>query len=449
MTYIAYCRKSRISETDELDRQEQLVKEYCKSKGYKLHKLFSEVGSSVDPDRPQYKLMLQYLNEHEGATILVSDYDRIGRDTLLLSLFKKLCKEHKHLVELINGTVYSYDNYTDIFTQEILSSVSAYIYQQTKAKMYRGMIQARKKGIRIGSKPYGYDIVNKRLVVNPIQADVVKRVYKLIAQGTPTAEVVRLLKQEGITTNTGRFFDTRAIRLMVQNEGYTGKKDDNIYPAIISKELYLEANSQLKSLPNKGNKRSYNLSGRIFCKHCGNNMVIGFKADRRYSIISKGMNKTCKCSSIRLDVLENIVLSDTCAYLEGKLYSMYDQLKSNNSILASHKQELEAIEKEILTNSKKLDKLKDMYIMDLIDKEELQSKSAELKDNIARLTLKKERVSNYSLFDKVTQLQNEVVEIEEFLHNPSIELAVKYIDKVLYWRSDKTTEINTKFKESI
>ena len=445
---IGYCRKSRISETDELDRQEQLVKEYCKNKGYKLDRLFSEVGSSVDPDRPQYKLMLQYLTEHEGVTIVVTDYDRIGRDTLLLSLFKQLCKEHMHLVELVNGTIYSYDNYTDIFTQEILSSVSSYIYQQTKAKMYRGMIQARKEGKRIGSKPYGYDIVNKRLVIDPTKADTVKRVYKLIADGVTTAEVVRLLKQEGITTNTGKYFDTRAIRLMVQNEGYTGvNKAGDLYPPIVSKELYLEANQQLKSIPNKGNKRSYSLSGRIYCKQCGITLTCGYKKDRDAVIVSKGMSKTCKCSSIRLDVLENIVLSDTCAYLEGKLYSMYDQLKSNNSILASHKQELEAIEKEILINSKRLDKIKDMYIMDLIGKEELQSKSAELKDNIARLTLKKERVSNYSLYDKVTQMQDNVLEIEEFLHNPSIDLAVKYIDKVLYWRSDKTTEVNTKFKE--
>ena len=125
---------------------------------------------------------------------------------------------------------------------------------------------------------------------------------------------------------------------------------------------------------------------------------------------------------------------------------MYDQLKSNNSILASHKQEIEAIEKEIQINSKKLDKLKDMYLMDIIDKEDLQSQSTELKDNIARLTLKKERVSNYSLYEKVAQLQDHVVEIEEFLHNPSIELAVKYIDKVLYWKSDKTTEVEVKFK---
>ena len=158
------------------------------------------------------------------------------------------------------------------------------------------------------------------------------------------------------------------------------------------------------------------------------------------------MNKTCKCSSIRLDVLENIVLSDTCAYLEGKLYSLYDQLKSNSSILSSHKQEIEAIEEEIEANSKKLDKLKGMYLMDLLDKDALQSKTNEIKDNIARLTLKKERVSNYSLYEKMTQIQDNVIEIEEFLHEPRIESAVKYIEKVFYWRNEKTTEVETKFK---
>ena len=445
---VCYCRKSRVSETDELDRQVRLVKEYCKSKQYTIDKVFAEVGSSVDADRPEYSAMLNLLNKHKNCTIVVTDLDRLSRHTVILGLFQQLCKEQGHLVELTNGTVYNYSDYTDSFTSDIIASVSAYIYQQTKAKMYRGMLQARKEGKRIGAKPYGYDIVNKRLAIDPQKADIVKRVFKLIADGVTTAEVVRLLKQDGVTTNTGKSFDTRAIRLMVQNEGYTGvNKVGDLYPPIVSKELYLEANSKLKSIPNNGGKRSYELSGKIFCSHCNNTMILGYKKDRDLVIVSKGMNKTCKCSSIRLDYLENIVLSDTCAYLEGKLYSMYDQLKSNSSILASHKQEIEAIEKEIEANSKKLDKLKDMYLMDLLDKDALQSKSNEIKDNIARLTLKKERISNYSLYDKVAQLQDKVVLIEEFLHKPTIDSAVKYVDKILYWKDDKTTEVNVKFKE--
>ena len=444
---VCYCRKSRVSETDELDRQVRLVKDYCKTKGYTIDKIFAEVGSSVDADRPKYTALLNLLNKYKNCTIVVTDLDRLSRHTVILGLFQQLCKEQGHLVELTNGTVYNYSDYTDSFTSDIIASVSAYIYKQTSAKMYRGLKQAQKEGKRIGAKLYGYTIVNKRLAVNPEQVDTVRKVFKLISEGISTAEVVRLLKQEGITTNTGKDFTTRAVRLMIQNEGYTGQKGDNIYPTIIDKELFLSANQQLKSLPNKGNKRSYALSGMILCSHCNNTMILGFKKDRGLVIVSKGMSKTCKCSSIRLDVLEGIVLSDTCAYLEGELFSLYDQLKSNSSILSSHKQEIEAIEKEIQSNSKKLDKLKEMYLMDIIDKEELQNQSTNIKDNIARLTLKKERISNYSLYEKVAQLQDKVVLIEEFLHEPRIESAVKYIDRVLYWKDNKTTEVNTKFKE--
>ena len=452
---IGYCRKSRISEADELTRQEQLVKEYCKNKGYKLNKLFSEVGSSVDPDRPEYKLMLQYLNEHNGVTILVTDYDRIGRDTLLLSLFKQLCKEHMHLVELVNGTIYSYDNYTDIFTQEILSSVSSYIYQQTKAKMYRGLIQARKEGKRIGSKPYGYDIINKRLVINPIQADTVKRVFKLVADGVATAEVVRLLKQDNITTNTGRFFDTRAVRLMIKNEGYTGKKNDNVYPPIISKELFLLANQQLKSLQNCGNKRSYALSNKIVCSKCGSHLILGIKKDRNAVIVNscnssnsiRGIHSKCDCMGSRLDLVESLVISDCKAYIENKLAVMYDLLKSNEEILQEHRQELDAITKEIEVNFQKLQKLNDLYLLDNITADDLKEKSIAVKDTIALLNLKRERVEGFSLYDKVQQIQENIIRLEEMQNCVNINDLVVLVDYVQYYKDSEGLFVKTIFKE--
>ena len=131
---------------------------------------------------------------------------------------------------------------------------------------------------------------------------------------------------------------------------------------------------------------------------------------------------------------------------DGKISWVKNAQDKYEIIMIYPEEVIEAIENEIQDNSKKMDKLKDMYIMEIIDKEELQEQSTEIKDNIARLTLKKERISNYSLYEKVTQLQDKVVEIEEFLHNPSIESAVKYIEKVLYWKDDKTTEVNTVFK---
>ena len=447
---IGYCRKSRVSETDELTRQEQLVVEYCNNKGYKLDKLFSEVGSSVDPDRPQYKLMLQYLNEHEEVTIVVTDYDRIGRDTLLLSLFKQLCKEHRHLVELVNGTVYSYDNYTDIFTQEILSSVSSYIYQQTKAKMQRGLVQARKEGKRIGAKPYGYTIVNKRLVVNPVQADTVRRVFKLVADGVTTAEVVRLLKQEGITTNTGRFFDTRAVRLLVQNEGYTGvNKAGDLYPPLVSKELYLEANSKLRSVPNCGNKRSYALSGRIFCKHCGIPLICGYKKDRDAAIVSKGMSKTCKCMSHRYDYIESLVKSDCLAFIECKLAELYQKLTDDKIILQEHQKELDAVQTEIDASKEKLTRLNRLFLLGNVTEQELQEYSREYKDSIALLCEKQKRLESYSLYKVAQELQERIVALEELRESNDINSLVVLIDHVDYWKDQTGITVNTIFKHGI
>ena len=455
---VCYCRKSRVSEAEELDRQVRLVRDYCKSKGYTIHKIFAEVGSSVDANRPEYTALLKLLNNHKNCTIVVTDLDRLSRNTVILGLFQQLCKEQEHLVELTNGTVYNYSDYTDSFTTDIIASVSAYIYKQTSAKMYRGLVQARKEGKRVGAKPFGYDIVNKRLVIDPTKADTVKRVFKLIAEGISTAEVVRLFKQEGITTNTGKYFDTRAVRLLIQNIGYTGKKDDNVYPPIISKELYLEANKQLRSIPNCGNKRSYSLSGKIICSHCGSSLIIGYKADRGLPIVNscntsnsnrKGIHPSCSCQGVRLDILENLVLSDTSAYIENKLASMYNQLKSNEGILQEHKKELDSITAEITTNSRKLNKLNDLYLLDNITAEQLKEKSEAIKETISMLTLKKERVEGYSLYDKVALLQNEIVRLEELQSNLNIEDATKLIDHILYYKDNAEISVNTIFKHGI
>lgn len=452
---VCYCRKSRVSETDELDRQVRLVKEYCKSKQYTISKVFAEVGSSVDADRPEYTAMLKLLSNTKGCTIVVTDLDRLSRHTVILGLFQQLCKEQGHLVELTNGTVYNYSDYTDSFTSDIIASVSAYIYQQTKAKMYRGMLQARKEGKRIGAKPYGYTIANKRLVVNPEQVDTVRKVFKLISEGIATAEVVRILKNEGITTNTGRSFDTRAIRLMVQNEGYTGQKGDNIYPPIIDKELFLLANSKLKSIPNNGGKRSYALSGKIICEKCGASLIIGWKNDRGGAVINscnssnsiRKIKSNCTCQGCRLDIVNNLVISDCKAHLEIKLAELYKKLTEDKELLSSHNAELQATQAEIAANKGKLSRLNTLFVMDNISQEELTEKSAEIKDRISLLELKLQRLEGYSLFKIAEELQDKVVSLEELRECNNINDIVKLVDHVEYYKDQYGIQIKTVFRE--
>ena len=450
MTYISYCRKSRLQDPEELARQEQLVKDYCNNKGYKLDKVFAEVGSSISADRPQYKLMMEYLNKHVGVTIVITDYDRIGRDTLLLSLFKQLCKEHKHLVELVNGVIYSYDNYTDIFTQEILSSVSSYIYQQTKAKMQRGLKQFMECGGKIGATPIGFVRTNKYTYkLDPSKSDTIRHIFKDIANGLSTKEVADKLEQIDFRSNNNKRIGTREVRNIVRNTTYYKNT-----PQIITRELWLEANSQLRSISNRG-KRSYPLSNKIVCSKCGSHLIIGIKKDRGYPIVNscntsnsiRGKKTKCDCMGSRLDLLENLVISDCKAYIEIKLAELYQQLTEDKKLLSSHEAELQATKAEIDANKDKLSKLNTLFILDNISQEELKEKSAVIKDRINLLELKQQRLEGYSLFKIAEELQYKIIKLEELHESNDINSLVKIVDYISYYKDQYGIQVKTKFKE--
>ena len=451
MTYISYCRKSRLQDPEELARQEQLVRDYCNNKGYKLDKVFAEVGSSISADRPEYVAMMEYLNEHDGVTIVVTDYDRIGRDTLLLSLFKQLCKEHKHLVELVNGTIYSYDNYTDIFTQEILSSVSSYIYQQTKSKMQRGLKQFMECGGKIGATPIGFVRTDKYTYkLDPSKSDTIRQIFTDIIDGLSTKEVADKLEQINFRSSNNKKLGTREVRNIVRNTIYYKNT-----PQIVSKELWLEANQQLKSLPNKGNKRTYPLSNKIICSHCKTSLIIGYRADRGIPVINgckssnsiRKIKSNCDCQGVRYDYIEAIVKSDCLAYIESKLDRLYQKLTDDKAVLAEHQKELDTVQTEIEANKEKLSRLNKLFLLGNVTEQELQEYSREYKDSITLLEEKQKRLESYSLYRVAQELQDKIVRLEKMKDNEDMNKLTKLVEVVMYWKDQSGITVETVFKE--
>ena len=446
MLTIVYCRKSRGT-SEELQNQIDICKDFCRSKDYEIAEVFAEIKSSQDFSRECYCKMLEYIKEHDAVRVVCTDLSRLNRNVVAQIKLNDLLIKHSSIIETVNNGIIKTDSPENKMMNNIIANFDEYYFNLTKQKMHKGLLEARKKGIRIGAKLYGYEIENKRLVIDPQKADTVKKVFKLIAQGTSTAEVVKILKQENIKTNTDRFFDTRAIRLLIKNEGYTGKKNDNVYPQIISKELFLLANSQLKSLVNCGNKRSYPLSSKIKCSKCGNNMVIGMKKDRATAILSKGLSKTCDCMSHRYDYIEAIVKSDIMAYIECKLAELYQKLTEDKELLSAHDAELQAVKAEVSDNKEKISKLNNLYLMDNISQEELTEQSAEIKDRINLLELKQQRLEGYSLFKISQEIQERIIALEELKADADINDLVVLVDYVSYYRDTAGLSVKTTFKE--
>ena len=85
----AYCRISTELQNDgvSLELQEMRISAYCVSQGFQLEKIYKEIYSAKDLNRPQLQLMLSELKI--GDIVAVLDLSRLSRSTLdTLSLIK-------------------------------------------------------------------------------------------------------------------------------------------------------------------------------------------------------------------------------------------------------------------------------------------------------------------------------------------------------------------------
>ena len=86
MKVAIYCRVS--TQDQHADKQEDICREFCKSKEHEVFKVYTDVISGMTSSRPQFNKLLEDMRNREFNTIMVTKLDRLGRSLKhLLSLF--------------------------------------------------------------------------------------------------------------------------------------------------------------------------------------------------------------------------------------------------------------------------------------------------------------------------------------------------------------------------
>ena len=450
MKTVIYARKSRGTE-EELNNQISICKDYCSKNSYEVSEVFSEIRSSQDFEREQYAALKKYVEENTNIRIIVTHADRLNRNLVEQAKLNELLLSTSSYIEVVGSGIIKLDTPEQQMMSNIINSFNEYNYKLIRHKMVTGLHNFQERGGKVGSTAIGFVRVDKyNYRLDPKKADIIKQIFTDIAEGMSTKEVVNKLEQINCRSNNNKKLGTREVRNIIKNEVYYKNT-----PQIVTHEQWLEANSKLKSLQNCGNKRTYPLSGRIICSHCGTSLIIGYKNDRGCSIINscnssnsiRKIKSNCSCQGCRLDVVENLVMSDCKAYLEGKLAELYDQLKEDKELLSAHNAELQSTQAEITTNKDRLSKLNTLFIMDNISQEELAEQSAVIKDRINLLELKLQRLEGYSLFKIAEELQDKIVRLEELKESNNINDLVNLIDLVEYYKDQSGIQVTTVFRE--
>ena len=279
----------------------------------------SKTGTTMQ-GRSEFLRMLSDMEENKFDTILIKQIDRGWRNLGDWKLFEsELLKNHIRLFVRLKNEYYNIED-DGSYISTTMDNLFSEWFSRNLSKKLRNAHQTRmKKGVPItNGTTWGYDQVrgSRELTVNEKEAEVVKLIFELYAEGQGYRRIAEELSKRGITSRNGKPFATSTLNKMITNEKYKGtlicgktrynfftKKNDpvpknewfvheNQVPIIIEPELWEKANRILKSkqLKYRNDDSSlkqtgyftglYPLSGKMKCALCGAPYHHGFETHK-------------------------------------------------------------------------------------------------------------------------------------------------------------------------
>ena len=170
-----------------------------------------------------------------------------------------------------------------------------------------------------GPTSFGYRREGGKLVLDPIEAPIRKRIYDLFLEHRRKKTVAEILNADGAKTRNGSYFTGQTITRLLNDERVTGKLGE--IEALISKDTFQKCQDVLKSQKGGAKRKpSHLFAGMAFCQ-CGDKMYVP-------SGSHKYVCRSCKAKIHKTD-LEAVFIEQLRAHHYGETnISPYDKLYS-------------------------------------------------------------------------------------------------------------------------
>lgn len=224
-----------------LDGQTKEVRSYCDAKGYRVVRLYRDVGSGRTLERDGYQLMIDAAQRGQFDVLVVWRRDRFGRDVVHNSVVERALQKAGVRIEAIN-TGPQEDTSESRLMAHLLDAFAEHEARTIALRCQLGRRESARKGIWPAKPPWGYkrNHETKGLEIDDQKAAVVRRVFELVATNWNTDKVAA-------ATSLTR----RRVEYMVRHAGYTGLLDyagvqvPRAWPAIVPQDLFDKANQRI------------------------------------------------------------------------------------------------------------------------------------------------------------------------------------------------------------
>lgn len=391
----------QVREGFSLDEQEKEMKKLCMYKNYQIYKVYREEGvSAKNMNRPKFQEMIQDLKDGKINRIIVYKLDRLTRSIQDLEVICKLIEKYHCSLDSVSEEINT-DTATGVFFIRMTTILAQLEIERTSERTKFGLKGAAKNGHFCGKAPIGYKKINKELVIDDLESEVVKEIFDDYVNGLSVCTITKKLNNKNALNRNWR---TTTIDRMLSNYIYCGDylygkraKNmkpihlENICPAIIDKEAFKMVQTQKeRNLKNYTRKHTYVYMQKIVCSKC--NKIMGGSSTTSRNKPTQIYYK-CNCCNTRIN--EKKIEKPLMLFLNDMLD--YYLLIDNNFKSFFNEDlsiEIDKCNKMLDKCNKKLKKIKEAYLDDLIDKDEFITEEKAIKSQINDLEFKLNHLNN-------------------------------------------------------
>lgn len=355
----AYCRVSTDSEEQETSYEAQVehYTDYIRSKpDWEFVEIYADDGISGTNTRKrdEFNRMIADCEAGKIDLILTKSISRFSRNTLDCLKYTRKLKALNIAVFFEKENINTMDSKGEVLltimaslAQQESESLSANVRMGIQFRNQQGKVQVNHNWFLGYTKD-----ADGNLVIEPEQAEIVRRIYREYLEGASFLQIKRSLEADGIPNGAGhkKWYESN-IQQILTNEKYIGdvllqktytvsvldkKRSANngqrpkyyvegSHEAIISKDVFMRVQSEIARRANlnpDGKRRVYSskyaLSGMVFCGHCGdiyrrvkwNNRGCKSTVWRYVSrVLKKDVDFDCPARTVREEVLQGAIVT--------------------------------------------------------------------------------------------------------------------------------------------
>lgn len=428
MNVAAYCRVSTDKEDqlNSLEAQKKFFTEFTEKNGHNLVRLYADEGISGTKIKNRHEFLRLMKDAQSGLfeMVIVKDISRFARNTV------DFLQSIRQLKALNIETVFLTANQTVLGNSEFVLTIFGALAQEESANTSKRIKFGKKINAEKGRVPnfvYGYDKTIGdyfNLTVNPDEAKIVKEIFTLYTtEDYGTTKIANILNERNIKTKRGNEWTQNSISRILANNIYTGKiingkeeiqdfltskrrkKDENEWFVterpelrIISDELFDKAQKTLEKRKNAfTNNHERQSSKHLFstlikCKECGYSFRrTCYKGSYRWVCSVRNTRGADTCPNavvldeqVLIESLQNYFIQslknrDTMVKnIVSRFNSLYHDSNENQNRFAELDQKRSSLEKQ-------RQKYMDMYVDELISREELNSKLKSINSDLEHI----------------------------------------------------------------